>query len=162
MQILRRKKDFRAQKMYASSFIGMNTSTPPFDDVRVRYALNMTVNKPRVSEFFGAGNIPSRSVIPQDAGYEPAKSLPVRIGEREYDVLAFDPVGARQILRTLPHPLPSGIEYVANNNTEDILCAEVLRDQWREHLGIEIKIVLTDFPTWIDAMVNGKYRHLCS
>ena len=39
LPVLRRKKDFRAHWMYASDFLAINTTAPPFDDVRVRYAL---------------------------------------------------------------------------------------------------------------------------
>ena len=162
LPVLRRKKDFRAQRMYASSFLAMNTTAPPFDDVRVRYAMNMATNKQRVADLFGAGNIPASSVIPPGVGYQPATSLFVSIGRREYDVLAFDPEGAREILRTIARPLPARIEYFTGNDTESVLWAQVLRDQWRQNLGIETDIVVADFPTWLGAVVNGTYRQLAS
>lgn len=160
LPVLRRKKDFRAQRMYASSFIAMNTAAPPFDDVRVRYAMNMATDKRRVPDLLGAGNIPASSVIPPSAGYEPAKSLLVPIAGREYDVLAFDPEGAREILRSIGTPLPTRIEYFTGNEAESVLWAQVLRDQWRQNLGIETDLVLADFPVWLAAIVNGTFRQL--
>ena len=162
MPVLRRKKDFRPQPLYASSFIAMNTTAPPFDDVRVRYAMNMATDKRRVPDLLGAGNIPASSVIPAGAGYQPAKSLFVPIGGREYDVLAFDPEGAREILRGVDVPLPARIEYFSGNDAESVLWAQVLRDQWRQNLGIETDIVLADFPAWLAAIVDGTFRQLAS
>jgi ABC-type oligopeptide transport system substrate-binding subunit len=162
LPILRRKKDFRAQRMYGSSFIAMNTAAPPFDDVRVRYALNMATNKQPVRQLCGAGNIPASSVIPPGADFLPLRALPVQIGGREYDVLAFNPEGAREILRTLPKPFPSRIEFFTSNDAENVLWADVLRDQWRKHLGVETEIVLADFPTWLQAVVNGTFRQLAA
>ena len=162
LPVLRRKKDFRAQPMYASSFIAMNTAVPPFDDVRVRYAMNMATDKRRVADLLGAGNIPALSLIPPGAGYRPAKSLVVPVEGREYDVLGFDPEGAREILRSIGKPFPTRIEYFSGNDAENVMWAQVLRDQWRQNLGIETDIVLADFPTWLAAVVNGTFRQLAS
>ena len=65
MPVLRRKKDFRPQPLYASSFIAMNTTAPPFDDVRVRYAMNMATDKRRVPDLLGAGDIPASASSPR-------------------------------------------------------------------------------------------------
>jgi oligopeptide transport system substrate-binding protein len=160
---LRRKKDFRAQRLYASSFIAMNTSVPPFDDVRVRYALNMATNKQPVRDLLDAGNIPASSVIPPGAGYRPVESLFVEVEGREYDVLAFNPKGAREILRAIGNPLPPRIQFFTSHDAQqDVLWAQVLRDQWRQNLGVETDIVLTDFPTWLAAIVNGTFPQVAS
>ena len=161
LPVLRRKKDFHPQPLYASSFIAMNTTAPPFDDVRVRYAFNMATDKQPVRELLDAGNMPATSVIPPGASYQPARSLPVEVGGREYDVLAFNPEAAREILRATGKPLPARIElFSGNNNTQDLLWAQVLRDQWRQNLGVETDLVLVDFPTWVNTMSNGGYRHV--
>lgn len=162
LSVLRQKKDFHALRMYASSFIAINTSAPPFDDVRVRYALNMATNKDRARDIFGAGNIPARSVIPPGGGYQPTDSLTVRIGARDYDVLSFNPQAAREILATVGKPLPSPMEYFTSNDAEGILWAQVLRDQWKQHLGIETQIQLAEFPVWLDAITSGSFRHVAA
>jgi oligopeptide transport system substrate-binding protein len=162
LPVLRRKKDFRARRMYATDFIAINTTVPPFNDVRVRYALNMATNKQRVRDLVGAGNIPASSVIPPGGGYEPAATLPVRIADRDYDILAFDPDGARHLLKAVAAAFPPRLEYFTSNNAESTLWAQVLRGQWREHLGIDVAIVVADFPAWLDGVVNGRFRHLAA
>ena len=49
--LLRSKKDFEAKPAYWSMFYSINTKRPPFDNVLVRYALNMAIDKKGIAAF---------------------------------------------------------------------------------------------------------------
>ena len=157
---LRKKKDFRPQRSYSSAFVNVNTATPPLNDVRVRYALNMATDKRPVADLFGGGWVPASGLVPPGAGYQAPGTLVVFIEGRTYDVLSFDPQGARDLLSRIGRPLPDRIEYVIPDSPDDILWAQVLKAQWRATLGIELSIVPLEFQTWIETFHGGKFRHL--
>ena len=159
--VLRRKKDFRAHPMYASGFIAFNTSPPPFTDVRVRYALNMATDKVRIAALYGAGNTPALSVIPASQAYQPLQALEVDLPDgHKCDILRFDPRTARELLASLPERLPSTIGILSPNSPEAQLASEVLRSQWRTHVGVELDITVLDFPEWIQRVANGRFPHV--
>ena len=112
---LRRMRDFQRHAFYASSFIAFNTATPPFNDVRVRYAFNMATDKQRIAALYGAGNTPARSVIPPSASYQPVEALQTYVDGIKCDILAFDPGAARQQLRPVRERIPSTIRILSPN-----------------------------------------------
>src|SRR5581483_6436978 len=74
------------------------TKKEPFDNVLVRYAFNMATDKSAVANVFGFGRVPARTLVPPVAGYRPPDSLLVNVADKSYDVLAYDPAGARELL----------------------------------------------------------------
>ena len=66
-------RDVRKCPNFGAHFPVMNTRKPPFNDVRVRYALNMATDKHAIAAFFGDGRTPLKGVVPPLDGYEPAK-----------------------------------------------------------------------------------------
>jgi oligopeptide transport system substrate-binding protein len=82
---------FRRSPQLAIYFYRFNTTKPPFNDVRVRRAFAMAVDKrticTRVQRF---GEIPAGGVIPPGCGLPPYTSV---------KGLPFDPQGARKLLR---------------------------------------------------------------
>ena len=85
-------RDVRKCPNFGAHFPVMNTRKPPFNDVRVRYALNMATDKHAIAAFFGDGRTPLKGVVPPLDGYEPAKSLPVVMDGTSYD---FSPITPR-------------------------------------------------------------------
>jgi oligopeptide transport system substrate-binding protein len=115
-----------------------------------------------VAELFGAGYVPACSLVPPGEGYAPPRTLPVSIDGRIYDVLSFDLPAARDLLSRIAKPLPARIEYIVGDSPDDMLWAQVLKQQWRAALGIELAILPVEFQTWIESFHTGKFRHLAN
>ena len=96
--LLQRKKDYRPTPLFSVQWAKLNIHNPPLDDVRVRYALNMSVHK-RALANIRPGQIPAVTLVPPLKGYEPPAGIHARRGDSEVDVLAFNPRGARELLR---------------------------------------------------------------
>jgi ABC-type oligopeptide transport system substrate-binding subunit len=160
MSTLRRKKDFRPQGQYASRFWIFNTAAPPLNDVRVRYAFNMATDKRPIAELAAAGTVPLSGLIPETAGFSSPRTLPVSIDGTTYDVLSFDPQAARALLAKAAHPIPKRLEYFCSTDRDSILWAQVLKQQWKNHIGIELDIVAVEFAVFVESNVNGRFRHI--
>ncbi len=72
----------------STDFLAMNTEIPPFDNLKVRQAVNHAVNKNRLVSLTGGGATPARGILPPlMPGYNP-----------ELKGLPYDPERARQLL----------------------------------------------------------------
>jgi len=88
------QQTFIADNVYLS-FLIMNTDTPPFNDVRVRRAMAMMVDRDRLVQVSGGLGIPARGfILPQMPCYEANFS----------GVSAFDPARARALLAEAGYP----------------------------------------------------------
>jgi ABC-type transport system substrate-binding protein len=101
---LRHSKDFHSGPALRSLYYSINSTKPPLDNVLVRYALNMATDKQALVEFLGAGQIPALNVVPPMDGYPSPKTLEVAVDGETYDVLAYDPEGARGLLAKAGFP----------------------------------------------------------
>ncbi len=139
---LRRKDDFHMRPACASHNFRISTKRPPLDNVILRYALNMATDKEAAARFLGSGQVPAKTRVPPLQGYRSPEGLSVEVNGRTCDVLAFDPRTARDLWKSaVPRggrePLP--IYYAARADSH--VLAEVLRYQWRTHLGIEARLM---------------------
>ena len=76
------------REQFETSYITINTTVKPFDDVRVRQALNMAVNKDRIVRIINGRATPATQVLPPlMPGYDTA-----------YKGYAYDVAGAKKLL----------------------------------------------------------------
>ena len=158
MPTLSRKRDFRSYPACATIFQVINTTKPPLDDVRVRYALNMATDKRAIADFMGVGRTPAPNLVPPIDGYDAPASLPVTIDGVSCDVLAFNPQAARELLGKAIGKRPLRLELLGPNLPEGKLLGQIFKHQWRETLGVELTLVTEELQTWIQSIFNKSYR----
>jgi ABC-type transport system substrate-binding protein len=109
-QVLDMQRDRRVkvqdQAGRAMASVRMNCAMKPFDDVRVRRAMNYAVNKEALKQgvFLGTGDIAKSIVPPIVGGYDPSFFT--------YD---YDPARARALLAEAGHPNGFEIELLFSN-----------------------------------------------
>ena len=133
-------------------YLAMNMEKPPFDNLKVRLAMNHAINKVEIIEnlYQGTG-IPAKNPIPptlwsyddtiEDYEYNPelAKQL---LAEAGY------PDGFETTLWALPVPRP----YIPDGGAlAEILQAELL------NIGVEAEIVTYDWGTYLEKTENGEH-----
>jgi oligopeptide transport system substrate-binding protein len=158
---LKSKKDLHKYPSCGAYFPAMNTRMPPFDDVRVRYAFNMAIDKRALASFLGDGRTSLSGVVPPMPGYASPDRLMVDIGGVPVDVLSFNPRAARA-LREKAGFRALATEYLFPDMPEFGLVAEILQQQWRDHLGIEVRLVRQETQTWGQAVFNVAYRGIAA
>ncbi|HYE00247.1 MAG TPA: ABC transporter substrate-binding protein [Alphaproteobacteria bacterium] len=88
-----------------TGYVAMNTTMKPFDDKRVRQAVNMAINKDRVVRIINGRAVPASQPLPPSMpGYA-----------KEYKGYAHDPARAKALLAEAGHPNGFETEILANN-----------------------------------------------
>jgi oligopeptide transport system substrate-binding protein len=147
-----------------SLYYAINTKKPPFDNVLLRYALNMATDKNAIAKL-GGGN-PAIGYVPPVEGYETPTSLPVPVDGKVYDVVSYNPQAARELLAKSGFPGGVGRDgrrltvEVVNIGTTGLF--EVLQQQWRGNLNIDVKLNQQEFKVWIQTLLDLSYSGLAT
>ena len=142
-----------------TQFIVMDTTNPPTDDVRVRQALAMAIQRDALANGVLKGEFsPAPTVLPPDIpGYNEAAAL----GE--------DLDKAKQLLADAGFPNGEGLPeltltYTATS-TQEKKSAEYLQGIWKQSLGVNVKLdPLEDkaFQDWFNARADQPFNMLLS
>jgi oligopeptide transport system substrate-binding protein len=151
LPILKERDDFKAAPALITYFYRLNVGKPPLDDVLVRRALNAAMNKAQIVEqVTRAGQIPARSLVPPGmADYEGAQCG------------AFDVREARRLLAEAGYPNGRGlptIEILYNTNEGHRAIAEVIQQQWKQNLGIDVELRNLEWGVYLDTVNNTQYH----
>ena len=157
-------RDFLAAPACFVVWHGFNTHKPPFDNLLLRYALNMATDKAAIAHVFGAGRAPGRNLIPAMEGYRAPQSLSVPIDGENYDVLSYNPAAARILLAKAGYPgglghdgRPFHFELLFPNLPHSRPIAEMLHQQWRTNLKVEPKLAVCEFNVWGHSVRDLEY-----
>ena len=137
------------------SYMGMNPNKPPFDDIKVRQALNYAIDKETISRVLHQDlSRPAQGILPPGIpGYNP-----------DLQGYEFNPEKARQLLleskyganlEELPRitlTLPGAFGAPVGGSTEAILA------MWQEHLGIEVDLVQTEWATFLQDLRQLRFQ----
>ena len=135
----------RVDPFLETFYVRFNTTKPPFDDVRVRRALALAIDRDAIAGPVMRGSrTPARSLVPPDtAGYTSTASMPT-----DFDA-------ARRLLDEAGFPQGRGFprfEIKMNTDPVNTKVFEAIQQMWRRELGIESTFVNTDFRVYLDAM----------
>jgi ABC-type oligopeptide transport system substrate-binding subunit len=165
IEVLKRgKKDFHITPSLGSYFYLINTRKPPFDNPVVRYALNMATDKRAITEFLAAGQIPGISLVPPMDNFNQTRSLEVTIDGKSYDVLGYDPAAARELLAKAGFADGVGrngqrlkVEILFNTLEAHKQIAEIVQQQWRANLGLDVTLVNQEWKVYLETLDNLHY-----
>ena len=138
-------------------YIGLNVAEPPFDDVKVRQALNYAIDLQSISDNVLDGRVsPATGVIPP--GF-PSHTENLRSYE-------YNPDLARELIQssTYADALASGdfprvtLTISGSFGAAIPTYLEVILEQWRQELGIEVEIQQTEWATFLQDVNDKKYQ----
>ncbi len=142
------RPDFKPAPYMGTYYYRLNLTQKPLDDVRVRRALSLALNRePIVKYVTRAGQIPAHSFTP------PGIKVRSLDEKNEY---AYDPprcgeynlTEARRLLAEAGFPGGKGfpkLEILYNNHEAHEAIAQVVQSQWKENLGIDIRLAKQDW-----------------
>jgi peptide/nickel transport system substrate-binding protein len=122
--------------------VGVNMARPPFDDLRVRQAISMAIDREGMGEAIrGGGTVPS-NVAPALADFVLPES------ERS-ELLPYDPEGARELLAEAGYPEGFDATLIA---TEQYGALYTQQTEWLvqdlEEIGINVTLEMLDYSTY--------------
>ncbi|WP_370978654.1 peptide ABC transporter substrate-binding protein [Agaribacterium sp. ZY112] len=134
----------RVDPIYASYYYEFNTQKEPFNDVRVRKAFSLAIDRALLTERVSkAGETPSWSLVPPDPnGYEPKQYF-------NYDV-----VKAKQLLAEAGYPEGDGfptVELLYNTNDNHRKIALAIQQMLNQNLGLQIELVNQEWKVFLNS-----------
>jgi peptide/nickel transport system substrate-binding protein len=131
----------------STSYVGFNAQKAPFNDVRVRQAINHAVDVDAIVEVVYAGQA-IRAQAP----------LPPRAFAAHPDLQAysFNPERARALLRAAGVPTGFRTTIWTNDNPLRVQIAEIMQANLRD-VGIIAEIRVFDFPTYLARTAAGEH-----
>ena len=143
-----------------------NTSKAPFDDVRVREAFSLVIDRNYIVEnVTKTGQKPATAFVPSGISDAPGAKDDFRaVGGDYMDVSAEkyqeNCERARQLLTEAGYPNGEGfpiVEYLYNTSDNHRLIGEALQNMWQTELGVTVNLVNQDWNTFLDTRKNGDY-----
>ena len=136
--------DFKRSVVFRNNYIGFNTEKAPFDDPLVRKAFASSIDRKSLAGLLQGAGIPVTSWIPIDMlAHNPG------IG------LRFDPQEARKFLEMAGYPNGKGFpqtSFLYPDTGNNRIVAEAFQGMWKEHLGIEVKLVNQEWAVYLSTL----------
>lgn len=128
----------------------INTTRPPFDDVRVRRALAMAVDRDLLVSTVMQGIVdPAYAIVPPGTlGYEPPR------------LFDFDIEAAKALMAEAGYPNGVGFptfEILYNTQESHRRIAEAIQQMWNLNLGINVQLVNQEWKVYLDTQENMAY-----
>jgi ABC-type transport system substrate-binding protein len=140
----------------------INTTIEPFNDVRVRRALHLAVDRSEFREIFGGGIAPVGTPLPPDTWFgrteAEALELPGFRSGPDGGKHPEDLAEARRLLAEAGVPEGFEVNIMARTAVEYVDLAQLLSDQLRRHLGWEATVQPIDSATGLTRYKEHDYQ----
>ena len=143
-------EELRIDPYLGTYFFRINVTRPPFNDPRVREALNLAVDRKLIVERVAqGGQAPATGFVPQGMESYPAANR-----------VEFNPERARQLLAAAGFPGGRGFpkkEILINTSEAHRKIAEAIQAMWRQNLGIDVGIYNQEWKVYLDSQSKLDY-----
>ncbi|HEV7905864.1 MAG TPA: peptide ABC transporter substrate-binding protein, partial [Pyrinomonadaceae bacterium] len=165
MKLLTPYKDFRRATFGALTFYDVNTTRAPFDDLRVRQALSLAIDRERLSaDTLGGATEAAAKFLPSIGGESNVESAGATdalnaLNAKAHGV-AFDAERARRLLAEAGFPGGANfprLRLLVNRNEQHRAVAAAIAAMWRNVLGVETEIILRNWDEYEAALRAGEY-----
>ena len=148
---LRKRPDFYLGPALVVYYYRINTTRKPFDDARVRQALNLAVDREQITrDVLGVGQLPATLFVPPGIrGYKPPQTA-----------ISYDVEHARKLLAEAGFPGGKGFPkfgILYNTLESHKKTAEVVADQLRRNLNIDAAAYNQEWQSFLQSSRSMDY-----
>jgi oligopeptide transport system substrate-binding protein len=161
LDVVRPKKDYMDGAEAAIVYILMNVTKPPMNDIRVRRAFNMAIDKVNYSK--------ARRITKPLSAFTPEG---IFVGYPQPKGDGFDPEQARKLMGDAGFPVTkkgdgsyecksfpvNQVDFSFNTQTSNKTMAEFMQAQWKQNLGITVQLKSMEFKTYMNVRSNLEYK----
>jgi oligopeptide transport system substrate-binding protein len=161
LDVLRHKKDYMDAAEAAIDYLAINVTQPPMNDLRVRKAFNLAIDKNAWAAF--------RKIVKPLAAFTPEGMF---AGYPQPKGATFNPAEARRLLGEAGYPVTQNgdgsfscpkfpvdqVEYIYNTQASNKLMAEWMQAQWKQNLGITISLRNMEWKTYLTVRAKLQYK----
>ncbi len=128
-------------------YYSINENIEPFQDVRVRKAVQMAINRQEILDtlYASAGEVANGIFPPGLIAYN-----------EELDEIPYDPEAAKELLEEAGYPDGFEMEITQTTDSTDTLSLNELVQSQLAEVGIKVTINQMDEATWLDVRSNGE------
>jgi ABC-type transport system substrate-binding protein len=136
---------------FTISYIAFNTKTPPFDDINVRRAFGMAIDRQKITE------VTFNRMLPPATGILPPQ-LPGFTSQDK--TLKFDPEGAKRALAASKYGnrLPPITMTEIGGGAEAGIDTQAFLEAWRQVLGVTVQVKQSDVATFFADQEAGRLQ----
>lgn len=155
IKLLTPYEDFHRTTYGALTYYTFNSGREPFDDVRVREALAIGIDRDRISaDEMGGATEPAKQFLPTTTArpQEPVVNKS-EVVEKEYE-------RARTLLAEAGYPDGNGfpkVRLLINRNEQQRIVAQAVANMWKTVLNIDTEIIVKNWDEYEAAIRAGEY-----
>lgn len=151
LEVLAEREDFYTAPMLTVYFYRMNVAKPPLDNVLVRQALALAIDREEiVEEVLKMGQLPATTVVPPGlAGYTSAEGIKPNVAR------------ARELLAEAGFPGGRGfprLTVLYNTHDAHRSIAEVIQQQLQNNLNVSIELQNMEWGSFLDKVQQTDYQ----
>jgi oligopeptide transport system substrate-binding protein len=143
-------KEIHLDPWLGTYFYEMNTTRPPMNDVRVRRALALALDRENIVKYVcKAGQPAAYHIVPPDtAGYHSEARIEYNVEE------------AKKLLAEAGYPNGEGFpkfQLLYNTHKAHMRLAEVVQQIWKENLNIEVELTNMEWKTFLQMQKDHQF-----
>ena len=132
-------------------YVGMNTQSPPFDDLKVRQAFSMSIDKVKLAEVVYKATVASTNGIlpPGMPGYN-----------KDLKGLGYDVAKAKELLSQSKYAgkMPEITLFVSGAGGSPARAVSALQEMWKQNLGVQVNVQQVEWATYLNDLKRRKFQ----
>lgn len=143
---LMKLSEFTQSAVFRNNYVGFNVRKAPFDNPLVRKAFGSAIDRKNMAKLLQGSGVPATSWIPSGMlAHNPSLGLP------------FDRHKAKELLAGAGYPDGKGfptVSFLYPDTGNNRIIAEAFQSMWKEHLGVEVKLVNQEWAVYLSTLKN--------
>jgi len=144
-----------------ASGVGLRVDKKPFNDIRVRIALDMAINRADIAKGFYGGTSSPNPVGLVTADYKGYAYDYADWPQSLKDQYAYNPAGAKKLLAEAGYPNGFKTNVVSTNDTNTLKLMEIFKDFFKD-IGVDMEIIPMDSAAYQSFTRGGKHDQMSS
>lgn len=137
--------DFKSAPQFFVRYIGFNNVAAPFNDVKVRQAFGMAIDKTQLVKLLGEASVRAQDrILP---GGIPGSELPVK-------GLGFDAQAAKKLLTDAKFDTTQKLVLTYGTEGDNAKVVEFIVQQWKTNLGLDVTAEPMELQTFSQRMTD--------